>query len=115
MPTLKTARCPGTYVDTSTIHGRGLFAARHFHAGQTIGRLVGPRTRRDGPYVLWLDEAVGIRVTNDLRFINHSSDPNAVYYDDLTVAAICDIYPGDEITHNYHGDDDAPGEIDFGA
>ena len=45
--------------------------------------------------------------TNDLRYINHHPDPNAVYYDDLTVYALRDIAPGEEITHNYWGDDAA--------
>jgi len=37
----------------------------------------------------------------DLRFINHSDEPNAAYYDTLEVCALTDIAPGEEITHDY--------------
>ena len=50
------------------------------------------------------------RVTCDLRFINHSNEPNAAYYDDLSVMSLRDIRPGEEIVHNYMGD--AVGEGD---
>ena len=37
----------------------------------------------------------------DLRYINHSDEPNAVYFDTLEVCALTDIAPGEEITHDY--------------
>ena len=55
----------------------------------------------DGPHVLWLSEEEGHQVEGPLKFINHSAQPNACYYDDLTVVALRDIAPGAEITHNY--------------
>lgn len=97
-------------VQPSGIHGQGLFADRLIPADTLIGPLEGSYTTQDGAYVLWLSETQGFRVENDLRFINHNSDPNAAYYDDLTVAAIRDIQPGEEITHNYLGDDNAEEE-----
>lgn len=104
-------------VQNSKIHGRGLFAAKAIPEGTVIGQLQGEFTTEDGPYVLWLDETRGMRVTNDLKFINHSSEPNAAYFDDLTVGALRDIAPGEEITHNYLGDDeedeDGPAVHDF--
>ena len=48
-------------------------------------------------------------MTNELRYINHSDEPNAAYCDDLTVVALRDIHPGQEIVHNYEND----GEIEF--
>lgn len=91
-------------VRLSPIHGRGLFATTFIPADTVIGKIEGVPTRVDGPYVLWIDDHRGIEVTNDMRYINHAGEPNAAYFDDLTVAAIRDIYPGDEITHDYDGD-----------
>lgn len=90
----------------SGIHGLGLFATQLIPADAVIGQLHGTPTTDDGPHVLWLSETQGLRVENDLRYINHDDEPNAAYYDDLTVAAICDIQPGQEITHDYRGDDE---------
>jgi len=91
-------------VKQSPIHGRGLFASQFIPADTVIALIQGNPTREDGPYVLWIDEGHGIEVTNDVRYINHSGDANAAYFDDMTVMSIRDIYPGDEITHNYDGD-----------
>ncbi len=91
------------YVDDSPIHGKGLFARKHIDAGDLIGILDGVPTSIDGEHVLWLDEHRGVRVKCDLKFINHSDKPNAVYYDTLEVLALTDISPGEEITHNYLG------------
>ena len=92
---------------TSGIHGRGLLADRFIPEGTVIGHLEGHYTTQDGSYVLWITEDQGFRVKNELRFINHDAEPNAAYYDDLTVGAIRDIQPGEEITHNYLGDEEA--------
>lgn len=93
-----------TYVADSPIHGKGLFASRHIGAGELIGVIEGKPATTDGTYVLWLDEERGIQVRCELRFINHSDEPNAAYYDSLEVLALTDISPGEEITHNYFGD-----------
>ena len=97
-------------VKPSDIHGLGLFARQFIPAGTTIGHIEGESTTEDGDHVLWIDDIKGVHVTNDMRYINHSSQPNAAYYDDLTVVALRDILPGDEITHNYDGD---PIELDL--
>lgn len=91
------------YVDRSEIHGKGLFAAKDIKKGTLLGRAKGYKTRRDGMHVLWLDDSIGFRVECDLRFINHSDKPNAVYYDTLEVCAIRNIKAGEEITHDYGG------------
>ncbi len=89
------------YVDKSTIHGKGLFAKCDIPKGTVLGVVEGVPAKKDGPYVLWLNEAEGIRVRCDLRFINHSEKPNAAYYDSLEVITLRKIRRGEEITHNY--------------
>ena len=90
-----------TYVAASEIHGQGLFANSGIKGGTVIGWLQGRPCNEDGDYVLWISEQQGIEVICDLRYINHSERPNACYYDDLSVVALRDIAPGEEITHNY--------------
>lgn len=90
-----------TYVDKSPIHGRGLYARRPIGKGKIIGSLKGRHCNEDGTYVLWLSETEGFEVSCNLKYINHADNPNACYYDDLTVVAIRDIAADEEITHNY--------------
>ena len=94
-------------VRESPLHGRGLFATTLIPADTVIGLLKtepASEDELDGPYVLWVDGITPTRVTCDLRFINHSDEPNAAYYDDLSVMAVRDIQPGEEILHDYMGD-----------
>lgn len=94
-------------VAKSSFHGRGVFALRRFQPGQGIGRFEGRPTRRDGEHVLWLldddGSAEGLLVTNSLRFLNHSSRPNAEI-DGLDLHAIRNIQPGAEILIHYGRD-----------
>ena len=54
---------------------------------------------------MWCDDGKSAReVTCNFRFINHAKKANVAYYDDLTVVAIRDILPGEELTH-YYGDE----------
>ena len=55
--------------------------------------------------MLWLSASEGFEVHCDLRYINHADDPNACYYDDLTVVALRDIARDEEITHDYENGD----------
>jgi len=96
---------PALYVADSPIHGRGLFAGNHIPAGTVIGRVEAVPSSRDGDHVLWLSADEAVEVICDLRFINHSDEPNACYYDDLSVVALRDIQPHEEITHNYASSD----------
>ena len=91
-------------VANSEIHGKGLFAQKQIKAGEIIGVIKGEKTSRNGPHVLWFSERKAIKVQCDLRFINHSDEPNACYYDTCEVIALRDITPGEEITHNYEQD-----------
>ena len=94
-------------VKESPLHGRGLFATQFIAQDTIIGYLKtepAASNELDGPYVLWVDGVTPVRVTCDLRFINHSDEPNAAYYDDLSVVALRDIRPGEELLHDYMGD-----------
>jgi uncharacterized protein len=91
-------------VRKSPIHGRGLFATKPIRKGTVIGHLEGRITRKNGAHVLWLTHELGVQVTNKYRFVNHSDQPNAAYFDDATLVAIRSIRAGEEITHNYSGD-----------
>lgn len=90
-------------VKQSSIHGRGLFAGVRFQKGTHMGSYKGPRTRRDGPHVLWLNDdegGVGIDGKNVLRYVNHSRRPNAVFRGE-DLFALRGIRPGEEITFDY--------------
>lgn len=88
------------FVATSPVHGKGLFAAKRIKANTVLGRLHGMPTFDDGIYVLWITDELGLELTNDFRFINHSSKPNAAY-SDLDVMVLKDIEPGEELLHDY--------------
>ena len=93
---------PAIYVAQSKIHGKGLFAIDFIARDTIIGWLQVKPATADGSYVLWIDENTGFEVSGDLRYINHSDNPNACYYDDLSVVATRDILADEEITHNYN-------------
>jgi len=95
------------YVDDSGIHGCGLFAKQKIKKGEVIGEIKRKRAKKDGPHVLWVSENEGYKVDGPLKYINHSTKPNAAYFDDLTVVALKDIKKDTEITHNY-GDEWKP-------
>jgi len=97
-------------VQPSPIHGLGVFAARRIPADTYIGSYEGPIVwdeDNDNDYVLWiLDEdgsGYGINGQNALRYVNHSSDANAIFYDE-ELWSLRTIEPGEEICHHY-GDD----------
>jgi uncharacterized protein len=89
-------------VGPSSIHGRGCFATKRIPARALIGRFECRPTTRNGPHVLWLDDEP-LLVTNELRFLNHAADPNAVV-DELDVRARRPIAAGEEITIDYGED-----------
>lgn len=93
------------YVGESSIHGRGLFAAKKIREGDLLGVLTCKKTKKDGPHVLWVEKRKDkydlYKVTCDFKYINHSSTPNVAYYDDLTVVALRDIKRDEELTHYY--------------
>jgi len=91
-------------VRVSPIHGRGVFARRRFRKGAYIATFSGRETRTDGTHVLWIldehDNEIGIEGRNELRFLNHSSTPNAEFLGP-DLYAIRNIQPDHEITFHY--------------
>lgn len=97
-----------TRVRRSPIHGRGLFAAGKIPKGAYLGTYEGVVTDRDGCYVLWVeneahDGTYGVRGQNSMRFVNHSSTPNAEF-DAEALHSLRPIKPGEEITVDYGPD-----------
>lgn len=92
------------YVDTSAIHGRGVFAARDIAAGEYIGTYDGPEASRNGTYVLWLTDEHGVERgrsgRNLLRFLNHALPPNAEF-DGYDLYARVSIPANTELTFDY--------------
>ena len=93
------------YTGASSIHGKGVFAGRDFVEGDLIGVFEGEETGEDGEHVLWIDDEesgriYGLRGTNDLRFVNHSSRPNAEF-DGERLIALSAIHTDEEITFHY--------------
>lgn len=101
---------PKAYVAASDIHGRGLFARRTIAADEYIGTYEGPHTQRNGMHVLWIwnDDTQrweGIDGRNEMRFLNHCSEPNAEWWDD-ELYALRTIEPDEEITFDYGWDEE---------
>ena len=93
------------YVAQSPIHGRGLFAKVRIPKGTYIGTYEGPEARRNGKYVLWIEDEnglVGRRGMNNLRYLNHCDRPNAEF-DGFELYAVKTIKAQQEITINYDG------------
>jgi len=88
-------------VKNSAIHGKGLFAQCNIKKDTILGALKCKPTLKDGPYVLWVNEKLSVRVECNLKYINHNAKPNACYYEDLQVVALKNIKKGEEITHDY--------------
>ena len=92
-------------VRASKIHGRGLFAVNAIARDALVGVCEVEPADPPGPHTLWCDSGP-VNVVCDLRFTNHSANPNVVYYDSLRVVALRDIAAGEELTYNY-------GNVDF--
>ena len=96
---------PLCFVADSGIHGRGLFARKRITAGTWIGHYESVETQQNGMHVLWVesdkeDDWVGYDGFNELRFLNHDSQPNGEM-DGLDLYAIRDIGINEEITFDY--------------
>ncbi|UCE01756.1 MAG: SET domain-containing protein [Candidatus Latescibacterota bacterium] len=96
-----------TYIKKSRIHGRGLFARLRISRGRFIGTYEGPDASRNSKYVLWVLQHDGTRRgilgRNALRYVNHSSQPNAEFRG-ADLFAIRIIRPDEEITIDYGPD-----------
>ena len=94
-------------VAESGIHGKGVFARTLLFEDDLIGIYSGPMVQFDDTYVLWIEERdgtwFGIDGMNELRYLNHSSRPNAEFEGDA-LYALRSIAPGEELTIDYGED-----------
>lgn len=93
------------YVNSSPIHGKGLFAQEAIPADSYLGTYEGPDSTDNGMYVLWIEDEksgdwIGRDGKNKLRYINHSDAPCAEF-DGFHLYALEDIEPDQEITIHY--------------
>lgn len=87
-----------------TPEGLGVFATRLFKAGTVVWRYSGTIQNEADDYTLQIDETHHLKVEENSvdMFFNHSCDPNVrVDFEDLTLIALSDITPGEEIVLNY--------------
>ena len=81
-----------------------MFARATFKRGDYIAAVRGTRTETDGRHVLWVLEHDGsyrgVKVVNQLRYLNHSPKPNAEF-EGAELYAIQAIKSGEEITLDY--------------
>ena len=93
------------YVKSSEIHGYGVFATRRIRKGTHIGTYEGKPTKRNGRYVLWIEDSAGvwtgINGTGDLKYLNHSADKPNCELDGAEVYARRSIPSGTELTFDY--------------
>ncbi len=92
------------YVKESPIHGKGCFARIPIKKGDFIGEYQGPPSKKDGTYVLWVQEEDevwrGVNGKNQLKFLNHSAKPNA-FFDGTMLYALKKIKKDEEVTFHY--------------
>ncbi|HEX2218830.1 MAG TPA: SET domain-containing protein-lysine N-methyltransferase [Gemmatimonadales bacterium] len=89
--------------------GRGIFAARAFHPGESILMLGGPVLEAaevlslgpDGVYALQIGPREFLDLMPPGRYLNHSCDPNAGLMADRAIIALRAIEPGEEIRFDY--------------
>ncbi len=74
--------------------------------GDYIAEAQGTSTETDGPHVLWVLESGGshrgLRLTNHLRYLNHSPMANSNFWGTELFATRA-IEPGAEVTFDYTG------------
>lgn len=106
--------------------GQGVFAARQFRRGQTIGRIEGTVLHsldEITPYCIELDEIRSLEPAEPFRFLNHRCEPNCEVYswdedgerDYLYLMALRTIRPGEELTIDYSWPDYAAIRCKCGA
>lgn len=88
----------------SSVQGRGVFAASSLSAGQTIAYFEGYETDQNTRYALSAD-GKRFEGTGELRYINHSCDPNS-HFDGRSLIASRDIAEGEEILIDYLATED---------
>ena len=88
-------------VADSGIHGKGLFASTEIAAGTVLGDCRVQAVTEAGLHTLTLEDGSMFDVQCELKYINHSKQPNVSYYDDFSVVALRNIVAGEELLHDY--------------
>ncbi len=95
-------------VKKSKICGRGIFAKEAINSGTKIGIFKGKiisetknNLKKYSDYLLSISYTKAILVKNDLKFTNHSCDPNCGVKDGIILTAIKNIKKGEELTLDY--------------
>lgn len=105
------------YVAKSGKEGEGIFACEFIKKGQIIGKFSGdivkfePKTKEDslmGEHWLYLKPNTWLDVKSDERYLNHSCEPNAGISGSVTIKALKDIEPNEEITIDYSTTEEDP-------
>lgn len=81
--------------------GKGLFAKKVFKKGDIIGIFYGSFTNKNDIHTLWLNNNVGIKVLNILKYANHSKNGNSEVIGAIMYATK-KINIGDEIFFDYN-------------
>jgi uncharacterized protein len=115
----------GVIVAPSSVHGRGVFAARRFDGGDVIEECPVLLVSADaitavglaGYCFEWTEDECALALGFGSLY-NHSRRPNARYDHDhdaglVTYTAVRAIEAGEEITINYSGEPDAHGDLWF--
>jgi SET domain-containing protein len=94
------------YIKTSAQHGKGVFAARALRTGEPVVKFGGPLLRREqvnfDDYHLQIGTELYLGPSGQADdYVNHSCNPNTGFGADLTLIALRDIAPDEEITWDY--------------
>ena len=105
-----------TKVDNSEINGMGLFTEEYLEKGQIISDndylWINIDTYNKLPSKEWVDkyatieyigymnEPVFILDKDNMRYMNHSDDPNVMFIGDMAVTTRA-LYKGEELTYDY--------------
>src|SRR5437867_379304 len=118
---------PKAAVKSSSIHGRGLFAVEAIRTGEIVcvkGGYIFQRKQLAevgallGPTEIQIAEDLFIGPLNQeeregsMIFSNHSCDPNIGVRGQIVFAAMRDIEPGEELTHDWATTDDDTYQIE---
>lgn len=97
-------------VKNSITHGYGVFAGRHFAAGEVVVPWVAEKiveaeeavllSSQEQEYMSRMDDGRYVIFAAPARYVNHSCNPNTTAKDNANIAAR-DIREGEEITTDY--------------
>lgn len=92
-------------VRKSSIHGQRLFATKEISNLELLGyfkwRFCKTDAERDGDNVITMSNGTALFMSCDLKYINHSDNPNVILSEDFSVCAIRDINIGEEILYRH--------------